>query len=220
MSPNSAYYGDNYRRFLPQDFDAPIVDLGCGQGDFVRYLSELGYRNVTAVDHDGPAIAALDGMPGVRATAAAATAETIEQNSGGWALIIAKQMIYYFDRRDAPSFVAGLAQALAPDGRLVVEVFNGALLSSRFTELKDPGILTAYTENGLKRLLEQNGFRVEELFGATSRRNGLKGALYSAARKFWFRLYRLLLILERGMDDELPRISSKSIIAVARRSRR
>jgi hypothetical protein len=37
------------------------------------------------------------------------------------------------------------------------------------------------------------------------------------ARTLWFRLYRLLLIVERGWDDELPRISSKSIIAVARR---
>jgi hypothetical protein len=126
-------------------------------------------------------------------------------------------MIYYFDRRDAPSFVAALAQSLAPDGRLIVEVFNGAMLSSRFTELKDPGILTAYTENGLQRLLEQNGFTVEHLVGASSRRNGVKGALYSAARELWFRIYRLLLILERGWDDELPRISSKSIIAVARR---
>jgi SAM-dependent methyltransferase len=214
LRPN---YEDNYRRLLPQDLDAPILDLGCGQGDFVRYLRALGYRNVTGVDRDPDAIAALRGVPGVIAKTAVATAEEIEQHPGGWALIIAKQMLYYFDRRDAPSFVAALGLALAPDGQLIVEVFNGALLSSRFTELKDPGILTAYTENGVRRLLEQNGFIVEHLFGASSRRNGLKGALYSAARELWFRLYRLLLILERGRDDELPRLSSKSIIAVARR---
>ena len=75
----------------------------------------------------------------VIAKTAVATAEKIEQHPGGWALIIAKQMLYYFDRRDAPSFVAALGLALAPDGQLIVEVFNGALLSSRFTELKDPG---------------------------------------------------------------------------------
>jgi SAM-dependent methyltransferase len=216
MNDRRPNYEDNYRRLLPQDFDAPILDLGCGQGDFVRYLSELGYRNVTGVDRDPGAIAALGGVPGVIVKSAVATAEKIEQHPGGWALIIAKQMLYYFDRRDAPSFVAALGESLAPDGQLIVEVFNGALLSSRFTELKDPGILTAYTENGLRRLLEQNGFIVEHLFGASSRRNGLKGTLYSAARELWFRLYRLLLILERGRDDELPRLSNKSIIAVAR----
>jgi 2-polyprenyl-3-methyl-5-hydroxy-6-metoxy-1,4-benzoquinol methylase len=217
MISNRLYYDDNYRSLLPHEHDAPILDLGCGQGDFVRYLSDLGFRNVTAVDRESEVIPALRQLPGVTSKMAEATAGTVEHHPGGWALIVAKQMIYYFDRRDAPSFVAALAEALAPEGRLVVEVFNGALLSSRFTELKDPGILTAYTENGLRRLLEQNGFTVEHLFGAISRRSGLNGALYSIARALWFRLYRLLLIVERGRDDELPRISSKSIIAVARR---
>ena len=217
MSAPRAIYDDNYRRFLRADLNAPILDLGCGQGDFVRYLSELGYRRVTAVDRDAEAIAALRDVPGVTAKTAEATADTVEQHPGGWALIVAKQMIYYIDRRDAPAFVTALGQALAPDGRLIVELFNGALLSSRFTELKDPGILTAYTENGLRRLLDQNGFIVEHLFGAALRRSALRGALYAAAQAVWFRLYRLLLILERGRDDELPRISRKSIIAVARR---
>jgi 2-polyprenyl-3-methyl-5-hydroxy-6-metoxy-1,4-benzoquinol methylase len=217
MTPNSSYYDDNYGCFLPDNHNAPILDIGCGQGDFVRYLSEAGYRQITAADRDPEAIATLQNVDGVTAKTFEAGSREIEQHAGGWTLIVAKQMIYYFDRREAPAFVAALSQALAPEGRLIVEIFNGALLSSRFTELKDPGILTAYTEHGLRRLLEQNGFTVEHLFGAISRSNGLKGALYTAARVLWFRLYRLLLLLERGSDDELPRISSKSIIAVARR---
>jgi 2-polyprenyl-3-methyl-5-hydroxy-6-metoxy-1,4-benzoquinol methylase len=219
MSPNASYYDDNYRRFLPDNRNAPILDIGCGHGDFVRYLSEAGYRHITAADRDPQAIATLQNVDGVTAKTLEAASGEIEQHTGGWTLIVAKQMIYYFDRRDAPAFVAAMDRALAPEGRLIVEIFNGALLSSRFTELKDPGILTAYTENGLRRLLEQNGFTIEHLFGAISRSNGLKGALYSAARALWFRLYRLLLILERGRDDELPLISNKSIIAVARRRR-
>ena len=214
---NSSYYEDNYRRFLPQTLSAPILDLGCGEGDLLRYLSSLGYRHAIGVDRDKKAVTALDGLPGVTVKVAEANAGSLEHYRGGWALIVAKQMIYYFDRREAPALVAGLARELESEGRLIVEVFNGALLSSRFTELKDPAILTAYTENGLKRLLEDNGFVVEHLFGAVLRGNGLKGALYFAAQSLWFRLYRLMLILERGRDAELPRISSKSIIAVAKR---
>ena len=100
------------------------------------------------------------------------------------------------------------------DHQRLVEIFNGALLSSRFTELKDPSILTAYTENGLKRLLEGNGLKVEEMEAV--RAGG--GGLYRALRASWFELYKALLILERGRDDELPRIGSKSLIAVARRA--
>ncbi|HEU4704550.1 MAG TPA: hypothetical protein VFS45_02410, partial [Sphingomicrobium sp.] len=131
---------------------------------------------------------------------------------------VVKQMIYYLDRHQAPAFVRALADALAEDGRLVVEIFNGALLSSRFTELKDPGILTAYTENGLRRLLEANGLKVERMYGARLGRSGFRAAAYRLAQAMWFRLYRMLLVIERGRDDELPQIRHKSIIAVARRA--
>jgi 2-polyprenyl-3-methyl-5-hydroxy-6-metoxy-1,4-benzoquinol methylase len=208
------YYDVNYRRLLPADLEAPILDLGCGQGDFTRYLHGLGYRNITAVDRDADAIAQLNGLDGVKPIHASVDAQFLKGLKGKWALIIAKQMLYYFDRREVPVFVRAMAEALAKDGRLVVEIFNGALLSSRFTELKDPAILTAYTENGLARLLEANGLRVEELDGARS--GG--GGIYRALQAIWFKLYRGLLILERGRDDELPRIAAKSIIAVARRA--
>lgn len=209
----TAYYDDNYSSFLPADRQAAILDIGCGQGDFVRYLRRLGYRNITAVDADDVAIAALQDIDGIIARHEEVAGELPAQLSGPWDLIIAKQMIYYLDRRHAPTFVRSLADALGPNGRLIVEIFNGSLLSSRFTELKDPAILTAYTELGLKRLLERNGLRVERLFGAQSGGSGL----YRLLQWLWFRAFRLLLMLERGRDDELPEIGVKSIIAIARR---
>ena len=208
-----SYYDRNYRALLPQDRDARILDLGCGRGDFVRFAHDLGYRNITAVDQNEHAIAPLRRLDGVTAIAGRIDAKFLVDLEGRWDLIVAKQMLYYFDRKEAPSIVRALADSLAPDGRLVVEIFNGALLSSRFTELKDPAILTAYTELGLKRLLESNGLRVEQLVGVRA-----GGGIYRALRAVWFALYRALLTLERGRDDELPTIGEKSIIAVARRA--
>jgi SAM-dependent methyltransferase len=218
MTANQLYYEDNYLPLLPGDRDSAILDLGCGQGDLVRYLSQRGYTNITAIDRDKDAVAALAGVPGVIAKASEASPTSVEQRQGGWALIVAKQMIYYFDRREAPAVVAAMRDAIAPDGRLVVEVFNGALLSGRFTEAKDPGILTAYSELGLRRLLEQNGLVIESMSGARLRHSRARGLLYRLAQSLWFRIYRLLLIIERGSDEELPQIGSKAIIAVARRA--
>jgi SAM-dependent methyltransferase len=217
VTSNQAYYDDNYASLLPAARDAAILDLGCGQGDLARYLSDRGYRHVTAIDSDEDCVARLAGAAGVTAKVSLVDPSRIERRRGGWPLIVAKQVIYYFDRREAPDLIASLRDALAPDGRLIVEIFNGALLNSRFTELKDPGILTAYTEHGLRRLLEQNGLVVEQLFGAKLRFRGLRGFVYAMAQSLWFRFYRLLLVIERGRDNELPRISSKTIIAVARR---
>jgi len=207
------YYERNYRAFLPEDRSAAILDIGCGPGDFVRYLQGLGYSNITAVDVDQRAIETLAGLDGIRAQRVEIGRELPADLSGPWDLIVAKQMIYYLDRRDAAAFVRSVSEALVENGRLAVEIFNGSLLSSSFTENKDPGILTAYTELGLKRLLEGNGLRVERLFGA----NAGGSLMYRMLRSLWLGVYRRLLMLDRGRDDELPAIGEKSIIAVARR---
>ena len=209
----SDYYQTNYRPLLPRDHKSAILDIGCGQGDFVRYLHGLGYRNITAIDIDKRAIDALQGLEGVTARQVEIGRELPAGLSGPWDLIVAKQMIYYLDRRDAAAFVRSLLEALAENGRVVVEIFNGSLMSSRFTENKDPGILTAYTELGLKRLLEGNGLQVERLFGA----NAGSSLIYRTLRSLWFATYRNMLIIDRGRDGELPEIGEKSIIAVARR---
>lgn len=209
----STYYDENYRALLPDDQNARILDLGCGPGDFVRFIHQLGYRNVTAIDQDEKAIAGLRELDGVTAIAGRVDAEFLMKHGDTWDLIVAKQMMYYFDRKEAPRLVQAIGHLLSPNGRLVVEIFNGALLSSRFTELKDPAILTAYTEQGLKRLLESNGFVVERLVGSLA-----GSGFYRIVQAMWFKLYRALLIVERGRDDELPRISQRSLIAVARKA--
>src|SRR4051794_10833688 len=39
-----------YQRWLPGDRRARIVDLGCGGGEFLHFLTELGYESVRGVD--------------------------------------------------------------------------------------------------------------------------------------------------------------------------
>lgn len=214
MTATGAYYDDNYRRWLPGDLNAPILDIGCGQGDFVRYAHGLGYCNITAVDRDADAVGKLQSLEGVTAVNAEIGEELPPTLNGPWALIVARQMIYYLDRRQAPPLLRSLSGALAVDGRVIVEIFNGALLSGHFIQAKDPGILTAYTDVGLQRLLTNAGLEVEAVEGALMQAS----LTYRFAQSAWQRLYRLVLILERGRDDELPRIWTKSIIGIARRN--
>ena len=139
----------------------------------------------------------------------------LRQQRGKFRLIVLKQMIYYIERSEIMAFMLALKDALTDDGVIIVEFFNAALLSSRLTELKDPFIRTAYTEHSMRRLFAGTGLH-ELHIGGERRENGrFRSRVYAALRACWILLLKAIYILERGMDNELPQIYTKSIIAVA-----
>lgn len=207
----------NYGDWLPPQHDAPILDLGCGDGRVLRYLSAKGYRNVHGVDRDADALASVGSLPGVDVECAEVGLDYLRLQRGRFRLIVIKQMIYYIGRSEILAFMLALREALTDDGVIVVEFFNASLLSSRFTELKDPFIRTAYTEHAMRRLFAASGLHAWHIGGERRLADRLRSRLYTALRAAWFGVLKAVYILERGYDDELPRIYTKSIIAVAGR---
>jgi len=207
----------NYGDWLPSQHDASILDLGCGDGRVLRYLSAKGYRNVHGVDRDADALATVGSLPGVAVECTEVGLDYLHRQRGRFRLIILKQMIYYVERSEVLAFVHALREALTDDGVIVVEFFNASLVSSRFTELKDPFIRTAYTEHAMRRLLAAGGLHVWHIGGERRLAGSLRSWLYAVLRATWVGVLKAVYILERGYDDELPRIYTKSIIAVAGR---
>lgn len=206
----------NYSAWLPRDRSAAILDLGCGDGRVLRFLSSKGYLNIHGVDRDPVALAVIGKLEGVAVECTEVGLEYLRQQRGKFKLIILKQMIYYVERSEIMSFMLALKDALTDDGVIVVEFFNAALLSSRMTELKDPFIRTAYTEHSMRRLFAATGLHELHIGGERRESGGkLRSRVYAALRAGWITLLKAIYILERGLDNELPQIYTKSIIAVA-----
>ncbi len=207
----------NYATWLPPDRDAAILDLGCGDGRVLRFLASKGYRQVVGVDRDPEALAAIGRLAGVSVECTEVGLDYLHGQRGRYRLIILKQMIYYIDRREILAFMNALRDALTEDGVIVVEFFNASLLSSRFTELKDPFILTAYTEHAMHRLFAAGGLHTWFIGGEQRQPGRLRSWVYGALRAVWATALKAIYVLERGYDGELPKIYTKSIIAVAGR---
>lgn len=206
----------NYGRWLPSSPNAPILDLGCGDGRMLRFLSAKGFLKVCGVDRDAEALSRVGSLSGVTLECTEVGVQYLRRQHGRFKLIIVKQMIYYLDRGEVLAFMHALKDALAEDGILVIEFFNAVLLSSRFTELKDPFIRTAYTEHSMRRLIVAAGLHQLHIEGERRETGRKLGSwLYAAIRHFWVTILRAIYILERGYDGELPIIYTKSIIAVA-----
>jgi 2-polyprenyl-3-methyl-5-hydroxy-6-metoxy-1,4-benzoquinol methylase len=48
-----AYWNSRIKPFLPVSKSSSFLDLGCGNGDFLLYLKNAGYNNITGVEFSG-----------------------------------------------------------------------------------------------------------------------------------------------------------------------
>ena len=99
-----------------------------------------------------------------------------------------------------------------------MQTFNGVLISSSFTEYKDPGFKTAYTEHSLRRIIISVGLRPLYIGWKVPAPTTFKRLIYLSLRHIWIFILRCIFILERGYDEEIPVIWSKKILIVAKKS--
>jgi 2-polyprenyl-3-methyl-5-hydroxy-6-metoxy-1,4-benzoquinol methylase len=208
----------NYRRLLPKDQDARILDIGCGDGYVITYLSALGYRNIIGIERDADALARLSPPPGVTLRQMDITADDLAKETGRCDLIIMREMIYYFPRQGVSAVMRAVAGALKLGGRVIIEAFNGTLLCAQFTAAKDLGILTIYNEHSLRHLLTGAELEVERIEAQKIvLRGGLRSILYRLSRWIWITILKTIYMLESGIGGEFPTLYTKSIIAVGRK---
>lgn len=50
---HSKYFKKNYLKFMPQNKNCRILELGCGMGQFYYFCNNLGYKNYVGIDASG-----------------------------------------------------------------------------------------------------------------------------------------------------------------------
>jgi len=199
------YLNLNLLEYFPLSRKAHILDFGCGDGavtDWVR----LKYPFVTA----------FDPVPNGRCETGDPKA-FLTRNRNRFDAILAKQVIYYFPRLEIDEYFRCLHDALKPDGQLVIEIFNGTALSAAWIFDKDHGMQTVFNEISLRNALERAGFSIVALRCERYPKRGWKRQVWLTARAAWFAALRVVYVLERGMDEQNPKLFGKNLIAVARR---
>lgn len=209
----------NYGPYLPEKKDACILDLGCGSGLLLEYLDFKGYTNILGVDVDEIALSTVDKKFKGNIKHIDDLLIFLKSESKKFDLIIAKDVIYYFPPEKIIVYMQSITAALNKNGCIVVEVFNGALFTAPYTAAKDFGILNIFTEKSVRSVLESSLLQVDEVFGVRKiQRRGLKNLIYLLGVFLWHLILKSIFLLERGVDNGNPKILTKSIIAVGRKS--
>ncbi|MBN1270398.1 MAG: class I SAM-dependent methyltransferase [Kiritimatiellae bacterium] len=145
---------------IPRNASGPVLDMGCGTGDLVEYLSSR-YPDVVGVEMSDEATQ-LGQRLGRRVVQG--TWESYEVESGTLGTLIMNHVIEHLADHPAKVFDKG-NRMLRRGGLWIVRTPNAASWGRRhygpcWHPLETPRHVLIYTPEGLGRLAEAHGFRV------------------------------------------------------------
>lgn len=208
---------------LPTDRSMAVLDVGCGRGYAMRFLSELGYSDVSGIDIDAGQVAfALD--RGLKSELVPDSAEYLSNRPATYGLVLLMDVLEHLDAPTRADLLTAIYNSLRPGGILICTVPNAASPVASYMRYVDYSHQTLFTVESLGFALSQSGFHVGHIGGAEffyrprflfflpSRRT-CQWLLLKMARSCW----RIYYVAELGFARGKNILISPNIIAVSSR---
>jgi predicted TPR repeat methyltransferase len=187
-SPTLNYY---YCRHLPKDKSARILDIGCGDGNFVYHLKQLGYTNSTGIDISEEQVAKGRSM-GIDNLHCADMMHFLNTNTEAFDVIFAKDVIEHFTRDEVFEILPLICRNLKLNGRFIMQVPNGQGYFHTSIFYGDYTHEMAYTESSINQVMLNTGFSSVRCYptgpvptGVVSLVRFLLWKAFSLRLKFW-----------------------------------
>jgi SAM-dependent methyltransferase len=149
-------------KFLPLlegvERNAPMLDLGCGNGRLLGYLERRGFSHAVGIDISAEQITIAR-----ERGAHAEVGDLFEflgrpQHANNFAAILAVDILEHLSRDELMAVASLLHTALQPGGRLLIQTANGAGLLPGQVIYGDLTHLTIFTPQSLGQLLQAADF--------------------------------------------------------------
>ncbi|MBU2803393.1 class I SAM-dependent methyltransferase [Acidithiobacillus caldus] len=144
-----------YLPFLPKCSDLPFLDIGCGAGEFIQFLSAHGIH-AQGIDINADEVARAKER-GLNVYCADATCY-LRENRGCFCGVSLLEVIEHIPTSSLPSLLSEIFQALSPGGAVLIETINvkHPLFSHNF--YTDPTHARPIPSDLLAFLLQWHGF--------------------------------------------------------------
>lgn len=204
----------HFAALLPADRQARIVDVGCGLGALVWWLQQRRYERVTGIDISDEQLAIAREL-GVRGVVKADLRSFLAEQPERFDVIILRDVVEHFPRREIVHILGLSRKALRPGGRVILQVpnaespFFGRIRYGDFThEL-------AFSSTSVVQVLNMVGFDHIEVRPVPPVAETPRGRLRMPLWKLVETFYKGLLFAELGRGGQ--RIVTQDLIAVAQR---
>jgi SAM-dependent methyltransferase len=183
------------RNWLPVDKDAKILDLGCGNGDFLYFLCSRGYRNAFGVDRCQGEVEQARQM-GIENLICADALDYLKDKNGQFHLITAFNFFEHLRKDEILQMLDVVYKALRPGGIMLAITPNGFSPFASATRYWDFSHETGFTPPSWQQLARFTGFtnvQFEEL-------GPIPHSLYGIIRLLLWKFVRLLLDFESYIE--------------------
>ena len=139
---------------MPQT--AAILELGCGPGYFLEYLSRQGFSNAQGVDvsPEQVSLARQKGLPANLGD----VFDTLADHKQAFDAIVCIDLLEHFSKDEGLRLVDAMHRSLNPGGRVLFQTPNGSALLGGPIIYGDLTHLAIYNQSSLGQLLAVAGF--------------------------------------------------------------
>lgn len=200
-----------FAKFLPQDKEAKILDLGCGQGGFVYWLQTLGYKNTWGIDISDQQIEVAKSL-GIENIKQADLKKFLPGKRETYNLIFARDVLEHFRKEEILGILNLVYNSLSGGGKFVMQSPNAEGLFWGRYRYADFTHEVAFTRTSLSQILRAAGFKEIEFYPTGPVPHGLKSLIRYLLWKIIEAKIKLYLLIETGNGKG---IFTQNLIAVA-----
>lgn len=202
-----------FRRFLPENKESEIVDLGCGNGSFIFWLKECGYRKAQGVDLSAEQIEEGERL-GIQDLVEQDLRDFLKDKKKFFDVVFLRDVLGHFEKKEIPEVLDLAYRSLQEGGLIVVKVPNAESPLSGRLRYGDFTHDVNFTGTSLRQLLLIAGFREISVY---SLRPVIHGFLSFARYILWLGIesvIRFCRLVEAGSGQG---IFTQNIVAVAKK---
>jgi 2-polyprenyl-3-methyl-5-hydroxy-6-metoxy-1,4-benzoquinol methylase len=206
----------NYRRFLVQlPRDAAILDLGCGLGQFVYYLTTQGFMNVQGVDISADLVQlAQQIQPDTHFTHTDDSIRFLRSNVESFDVITMNDVLEHVPLEQLIPVMHAVYAALKSGGFVLIKTINAAFPFGYASRYMDLTHTISFHEKSLTQLLRHTGFAEIKCF---QEEIGIYNPLFLFKKLIVVCVRTFVRALIYFSEADWPHIISLNLIAYARK---
>ncbi len=204
-----SYFG----KFLPKNKEVKIIDLGCGNGDLILWLQNLGFKDVAGIDYSKEQVEFAKKL-GVKNILQGDLKEFLKNKKEVFDVIFMRDVLEHFNKEEILEVMELVYSALSKNGAVVIHTPNGESIFSGRYRFWDFTHEMSFTKTSLRQLFGVSGFEKIEFYSSGPVVHGLKSLIRYLLWKIIEFILKIYLLVETGSGEG---IFTQNLIAVAQK---